>query len=76
MLKPVFEEKTQGTAESRGLQLKFGNIAGCMVTDGHIRHSAKTRLLRDGVVVFGVLDRLTALERRMTSPALQATSAA
>ncbi len=54
MLKPIFEEKTQGTAEIREVfrSSKFGNIAGCMVTDGHIRRNAKARLLRDGVVVF------------------------
>ena len=54
MLKPIFEEKTQGTAEIREVfrSSKFGNIAGCMVTNGHIRRNAKARLLRDGVVVF------------------------
>ena len=53
MLKPIYEEKTQGTAEIREIfrSSKFGNIAGCMVTDGHIRRNAKARLLRDGVVV-------------------------
>ncbi len=53
MLKPIFEEKTQGTAEIREIfrSSKFGNIAGCMVTDGHIKRNAKARLLRDGVVV-------------------------
>ncbi len=53
MLKPIFEEKTQGTAEIREIfrSSKFGNIAGCMVTDGHLKRNAKARLLRDGVVV-------------------------
>ena len=53
MLKPIFEERTMGQAEIREIfrSSKFGNIAGCMVTDGHIRRNAKARLLRDGVVV-------------------------
>ncbi|MGI5952095.1 MAG: translation initiation factor IF-2 [Brooklawnia sp.] len=53
MLKPIFEEKSQGTAEIREIfrSSKFGNIAGCMVVDGHIRRNAKARLVRDGVVV-------------------------
>jgi len=53
MLKPIFEEKTMGTAEIREVfrSSKFGNIAGCLVMDGHIRRNAKARLVRDGVVV-------------------------
>ncbi len=53
MLKPIFEEKTQGRAEIREVfrSSKFGNIAGCMIIDGHVRRNAKARLLRDGVVV-------------------------
>ena len=53
MLKPIFEEKSQGSAEIREVfrSSKFGNIAGCMVTDGHIRRNAKARLVRDGVVI-------------------------
>ena len=53
MLKPIFEEKTQGSAEIREIfrSSKFGNIAGCLVTDGHIRRNARARLLRDGVVI-------------------------
>ena len=53
MLKPIFEEKTMGQAEIREIfrSSKFGTIAGCMVLDGHIRRNAKTRLLRDGIVV-------------------------
>lgn len=53
MLKPVYEEKTLGTAEIREIfrSSKVGNIAGCMVLDGLIRRHAKARLIRDGVVV-------------------------
>ncbi len=53
MLKPIFEEKTMGTAEIREVfrSSKFGNIAGCLVMSGHIRRNAKARLVRDGVVV-------------------------
>lgn len=53
MLKPIFAEETRGHAEIREVfrSSKFGNIAGCMVTDGVIRRNAKARLLRDGVVI-------------------------
>ncbi|AXE38483.1 translation initiation factor IF-2 [Acidipropionibacterium virtanenii] len=53
MLKPIYEEKSLGTAEIRQIfrSSKVGNISGCMVTDGIIRRHAKTRLVRDGVVV-------------------------
>ncbi len=53
MLKPVYAEQTRGQAEIREIfrSSKFGNIAGCMVTDGSIRRNQKARLLRDGVVV-------------------------
>ena len=53
MLKPEYEEVQLGTAEIREVfrSSKFGNIAGCMVTNGTIRRNAKARLLRDGVVV-------------------------
>ena len=53
MLKPEFEEVTLGQAEVREVfrSSKFGNIAGCLVTDGLIRRNAKARLIRDGVVV-------------------------
>ncbi len=30
---------------------RVGNIAGCMVTDGHIQRGSKIRLIRDGRVV-------------------------
>ena len=53
MLKPIFKEEVRGQAEIREIfrSSKFGNIAGCMVTDGTIRRNGKVRLLRDGIVV-------------------------
>jgi len=53
MLKPIFAEEVRGHAEIREIfrSSKFGNIAGCMVTNGSIRRNAKARLLRDGVVI-------------------------
>lgn len=53
MLKPIYEEVAQGTAEIRRIfrSGKFGNIAGSMVKSGVIRRGAKARLVRDGVVV-------------------------
>ena len=53
MLKPIFAEEIRGQAEIREIfrSSKFGNIAGCMVTDGTIRRNASARLLRDGVVI-------------------------
>ncbi len=53
MLKPIYEEKTMGTAEIREIfrSSKVGLIAGCMVQTGIMRRNAKARLLRDGVVL-------------------------
>ncbi len=53
MLKPIYEERSMGTAEIREIfrSSKVGNIAGCMVLHGTIRRNASARLVRDGVVV-------------------------
>ncbi|TRY18985.1 translation initiation factor IF-2 [Tessaracoccus rhinocerotis] len=53
MLKPIFAEEVRGQAEIREIfrSSKFGNIAGCMVTDGTIKRNQKARLLREGVVI-------------------------
>ncbi|GAB3822440.1 hypothetical protein GCM10028820_33030 [Tessaracoccus terricola] len=53
MLKPIFAEEIRGQAEIREIfrSSKFGNIAGCMVTDGAIKRNQKARLLREGVVI-------------------------
>ena len=62
MLKPIFAEEVRGQAEIREIfrSSKFGNIAGCMVTDGTIRRNASARLLRDGVVVATSIHRFAA----------------
>jgi translation initiation factor IF-2 len=53
MLSPTARETTLGHAEIREVFsiTKTGRIAGCMVTDGLIRRSARVRLLRDNVVI-------------------------
>ncbi len=53
LLKPEFEEAVLGNAEVRDIfkSSKFGNIAGCMVSDGNIRRNAKVRTMRAGVVI-------------------------
>jgi translation initiation factor IF-2 len=53
LLKPEFEEAVLGNAEIREIfkSSKFGNIAGCMVSDGIIRRNAKVRTMRAGVVI-------------------------
>ena len=52
MLAPELRENTLGQAEIREIFRipKVGHIAGCRVTEGVIRRSAKVRLIRDGVV--------------------------
>jgi translation initiation factor IF-2 len=61
MLTPDKREEVIGTAEIRQVfkVSKIGSIAGCMVTSGLVRRSARLRLLRDNVVVFtGELESL------------------
>ncbi len=61
MLTPDKKEEIIGTAEIRQVfkVSKIGSIAGCMVTSGVVRRSARLRLLRNHVVVFtGELDSL------------------
>ena len=61
MLAPEQKEEVIGTAEIRQVfrVSKIGAIAGCMVTSGVVRRSARVRVLRDNVVVFtGELDSL------------------
>ncbi len=52
-LEPEFEEKILGTAEVRKLFKfsKVGTIAGSYVTSGVIKRNAKSRIIRDGVVI-------------------------
>ncbi len=61
MLTPDKREEVIGTAEIRQVfrVSKIGSIAGCMVTTGVVRRSARLRLLRDNVVIFtGELESL------------------
>ncbi len=52
-LEPEFEEKILGTAEVRKIFKfsKVGTIAGSYVTSGLIKRSAKSRVIRDGIVI-------------------------
>ena len=61
MLTPDKKEEIIGNAEIRNIfkVSKIGSIAGCMVTAGVVRRTAKIRLLRQNVVIFtGELDSL------------------
>ncbi len=53
MLTPEEREKLHGHAEIRQVfkVSRMGNIAGCMVVDGHIQRGSKIRLIRDGRVI-------------------------
>jgi len=53
LLEPEVREKHHGFVEIRQVfkVSKIGNIAGCMVTDGHIQRGSKIRLIRDGRVI-------------------------
>jgi translation initiation factor IF-2 len=54
MLEPVYREHVIGRVEIKETfhVPKFGTIAGCQVTDGHVVRNASARLLRDDVVVY------------------------
>jgi len=54
MLAPEQREEVIGSAEIRQVFVatKIGTIAGCMVTAGVVRRTAKLRLLRDNVVIY------------------------
>ena len=54
LLDPTFKEKFLGRVEIRDVFSvpKFGNVAGCYVTDGKMVRNAQVRLLRDNVVVY------------------------
>ncbi len=53
LLSPDIKEKFIGYAEIRKVfdVSKFGKIAGCFVTEGHVKRGSKVRLLRDNVVI-------------------------
>jgi translation initiation factor IF-2 len=61
MLAPEIREQIVGIAEVRQVfrHPKFGAIAGCMVTEGHVKRNLPIRVLRDHVVIFeGQLESL------------------
>jgi translation initiation factor IF-2 len=61
MLTPDKKEEIIGTAEIREVfkVSKIGSIAGCMVTAGMVRRTARLRLLRQNIVIFtGELESL------------------
>ena len=65
MLAPEQREEVIGTAEIRKVFVasKIGTVAGCMVTAGLVRRSARFRLLRDNVVVYtGEIESLERLK--------------
>src|SRR5205814_654822 len=53
MLSKEVREKLHGHAEIRQVfkVSKVGNIAGCLVTDGHIQRGSKIRLIRNGTII-------------------------
>ena len=61
MLAPEFREEIIGIAEVRDIfrSKRFGNIAGCRVSEGSVRRSNPIRVLRDSVVIYeGELESL------------------
>ncbi|PSQ91399.1 MAG: translation initiation factor IF-2, partial [Proteobacteria bacterium SW_6_67_9] len=61
LLEPEVKEEIIGLAEVKDVfkSPKFGQIAGCLVTDGVVRKSAPIRVLRDNVVIYeGELESL------------------
>jgi translation initiation factor IF-2 len=61
MLAPELREEIVGIAEVRDVfrSPKFGQIAGCMVTEGTVYRSKPIRVLRDNVVIYqGELESL------------------
>jgi translation initiation factor IF-2 len=54
MLEPEQVEETVGTAEVRQLfrASRIGTIAGCYVTDGRVVRGGRTRIVRDGTVIY------------------------
>jgi translation initiation factor IF-2 len=53
LLKPDISENITGNVEIREVFniSKIGNIAGCMVKDGHISRKSQIRILRDNIVI-------------------------
>ena len=58
---PEIKEQIVGLAEVRDIfrSPRFGNVAGCLVVDGHVRRNSPIRVLRDNVVIYeGELESL------------------
>jgi translation initiation factor IF-2 len=65
MLAPEEVEETVGTVEVRAIfrASRVGTIAGCYVTDGKVTRGAKSRLVRDGTIVYdGEIESLRRLQ--------------
>jgi len=61
LLQPEIKEQIVGIAQVREVfrSSKFGVVAGCLVTEGHVRRNNPIRVLRDNVVIFeGALESL------------------
>ena len=61
MLSPEIREHIVGLAQVRDVfrSPKFGNVAGCMVSEGYVKRSNPIRVLRDNVVIYeGELESL------------------
>ncbi len=61
LLAPEIREEIVGLAEVRDVftSPKFGDIAGCLVTDGYVKRDNPIRVLRDSVVIYeGELESL------------------
>ncbi|MDZ7668975.1 MAG: translation initiation factor IF-2 [Gammaproteobacteria bacterium] len=61
MLSPEIREEIIGTAEVRDVfrSPRYGQVAGCMVTEGTVHRNKPIRVLRDNVVIFeGALESL------------------
>jgi translation initiation factor IF-2 len=61
MLAPEVRDQIVGHAQVREVfrSSKFGQVAGCLVTEGYVRRNNPIRVLRDNVVIFeGALESL------------------
>jgi translation initiation factor IF-2 len=61
LMAPEIREQIVGLAEVKEVfsSPKFGDIAGCMVTEGYVKRSNPIRVLRDNVVIYeGELESL------------------
>jgi translation initiation factor IF-2 len=61
MLAPEVRDQIVGLAQVRDVfrSSKFGQVAGCLVTEGYVKRNNPIRVLRDNVVIFeGALESL------------------